>query len=281
MHRGHQEIARQTLRLRKPGWRAAAITFANHPASFLRPGMEPPLITTPEERLDLIAAAGYDECFFIRFDEEIASMTAERFLTETLITDLGVRAVVAGKSFRFGNKRAGDMDLMRKVLSEHGIACVALEHTADDRGERVSSTRIRAHIQAGEIETADRLLGHSYELRGCVALGAGRGHDLQFPTANIELPNKLIPKDGVYSALARVDGRDYASLVSVGTNPTFDGAHRTVEAWLRDFRETIYGREVCLRDLRFVRDQQRFDSAAQLQAQMEQDLHAVAYPAYG
>lgn len=281
MHRGHQEIARQTLRLRKPGWRAGAFTFANHPASFLRPGMEPPLISTPEERIDLIAAAGFDECFFIRFDADIASITAERFLTETLIHDLGVRGVVVGKNFRFGNKRAGDTALMQGVLFEHGIACVPLENTMDEHGERISSTRIRASISSGDLEGADRLLGHSYELRGRVVLGAGRGHDLHFPTANIELPQKLIPKDGVYSAVARVDGRDYAALVSIGTNPTFDGAHRTIEAWLRDFRETIYGRELALRDLRFVRDQQRFDTVAELQAQMDHDLHAVAYPAYG
>lgn len=281
MHRGHQEIARQTLRLRQPGWRAAALTFANHPASFLRPGMEPPLITTPEERLDLIAAAGYDECFFIRFDRGVASMTAERFLTDTLVADLGVRGVVVGKSFRFGNKRAGDTALMQTVLSERGITCVPLEHTLDEYGERISSTRIRGYIQSGQLELADRLLGRSYELRGRVVLGAGRGHDLHFPTANIELPDKLIPKDGVYSAVARIDGRDYAALVSIGTNPTFDGARRTIEAWLRDFHETIYGRELALRELRFVREQQRFETVAELEAQMDHDLHAVAYPAYG
>lgn len=281
MHRGHREIARQTLRLRKPGWRAAAFTFANHPASFLRPGTEPPLITTAEERLDLIAEAGFDECFFIRFDQDVASTTAQQFLTQTLISDLGVRGVVVGRSFRFGNKRAGDTALMRSVLTEHGVACVPLEHTADDQGERISSTRIRACIANGDLETADQLLGHSYELRGRVALGAGRGHDLHFPTANIELPHKLVPKDGVYSAAARVDGRDYAALVSIGSNPTFNGAERTIEAWLRDFHETIYGRELALRDLRFVREQQRFDTVAELQAQMDHDLHAVAYPAYG
>jgi riboflavin kinase/FMN adenylyltransferase len=281
MHRGHAEIARQTLRLRKPGWRTGVLTFANHPAAFLRPGMEPPLITTPEERLDLIAAAGFDECFFIAFDERIASITAERFLTETLIAQLGARGVVVGKNFRFGNKRAGDTAMMQRVLGERGIPCVAVENAVDERGERISSTRIRKHIAEGEMDTADRLLGHSYELRGRVVLGRGMGHDLNFPTANIAFPNKLLPKDGVYSAVARYDGRDYAALVSIGTNPTFDGAHRTVEAWLRDFHETIYGKEIALRDFRFVREQQRFDTVAELKAQMDHDLHAVAYPAFG
>ncbi len=229
MHRGHGEIARQTLLLRKPGWRSAALTFANHPASFLRPGTEPPLITTPEERLDLLAGAGFDECYFVPFDASIASIGAERFLTETLIQTLGVRGVVVGKTFRFGHKRTGDTALMQRVFSQSGVAFVPVEHTTDESGERVSSTRIRAALAAGEVETADRLLGHSYEIRGRVRVGRGLGHDLQFPTANVELPAKLLPKDGVYAATARYDGRDYAALVSIGTNPTFNGAHRTVE----------------------------------------------------
>jgi riboflavin kinase/FMN adenylyltransferase len=281
MHRGHQEIARRTLRLRKPGWRAGVLTFANHPAAHLRPGMQPPLITTPEERLDLLAAAGYDECFFIPFDETIASITAERFLHQTLLADLGARGVVVGKNFRFGHKRAGDTALLQQVLGEHGITCVAVENTCDQSGERISSTRIRALIAQGDLETADRLLGHSYELRGRVVLGRGLGHDLDFPTANLDVPQKLLPKDGVYATLARYDGRDYAALVSIGSNPTFDGAGHTVEAWLRDFHETIYGKEVALRDLRFVREQQRFDTIEALKEQMDRDLHAVAYPAYG
>lgn len=281
MHRGHQDIARQTLRLRKPGWRAAALTFSNHPAAFLRPGKEPPLISTPEERIDLIARAGFDECFFVRFDERIASQEARRFLNETLIRDLGVRGVVVGKTFRFGHKRGGDTELMAQVFAEAGVAFIPVENTTDEFGDRISSTRIRALIADGKMGDADALLGHSYELRGRVELGAGRGHDLGFPTANVTPPAKLLPKDGVYSATARYDGRDYASLVSIGTNPTFNGAARRVEAWLRDFQETIYGKELALRDLRFVRDQERFASVEQLMARMHEDLEAISYPSYG
>jgi len=281
MHRGHQDIARQTLRLRKPGWRAAALTFSNHPASFLRPGKEPPLICTPEERIDLIARAGFDECFFVPFDERIASQQAVRFLRETLIGDLGVRGVVVGINFRFGHKRTGDTALMANIFGDAGVTFVPVANTPDEFGDRISSTRIRTCIEQGKLGEADEMLGHSYELRGRVELGAGRGHDLGFPTANIAVPSKLLPKDGVYSATARYDGRDYASLVSIGTNPTFDGQHRTIEAWVRDFHETIYGREMALRDLRFVRDQQRFASVDDLLAKMNDDLGAVAYPSYG
>lgn len=281
MHRGHREIARQALRLRKPGWRAGALTFSNHPAAFLRPGKEPPLICTPEERIDLIAQAGFDECFFVRFDERIASQQAEQFLRESLLRDLSVRGVVVGKNFRFGNKRAGDVALMQRVFEEHGVSFTAVENTVDENGERISSTRIREAIAAGDLAKADELLGHSYELRGRVELGAGRGHDLGFPTANITVPQKLLPKDGVYAAVARHDGHDYAALVSIGTNPTFDGRARTIEAWLRDFHETIYGKDLAVRDLRFVREQERFATVEDLLARMHQDLEAVAYPSYG
>jgi riboflavin kinase/FMN adenylyltransferase len=281
MHRGHQEIARRTLRMRRPGRRTAVLTFANHPSAFLRPGQAPPLICTPEERIDLLAAAGFEECFFVPFDDRIALQSAERFLRETLIEGLGVRGVVVGEHFRYGHRRTGDTALMERVFAEAGVGFAALENAVCADGERISSTRIRRCIVEGDLAAADQLLGHSYELRGAVRTGAGRGHGMGFPTANLAVPEKLLPADGVYSATARYDGRDYAALVSVGTNPTFGGDARTVETWLRDFEETIYGRELGLRDLRFVREQRRFESAAELQEAMKEDLAAVAYPSYG
>jgi riboflavin kinase/FMN adenylyltransferase len=281
MHRGHYDIARRARMLRKPGASTGVLTFANHPAAHLRPGSEPSLITTAEERIDLLANAGYEECFFVPFDEQIASQTPAEFLRETLIGRLGVRGVVVGSTFRFGRGREGDVDLMRRTFEEAGVAFTPVENTKDDAGVRISSTRIRELIAKGDIAAADGLLGHAYELRGKVVAGEGRGHALGFPTANVAVPEKLLPPDGVYSGIARHEGRDYATLVSIGTNPTFNGKTRTVEAWLRDFQETIYGHELTLRDLRFVREQRKFKSADELLAQMDEDTRAVPYPAYG
>ena len=279
MHRGHREIARAAMRMRRPGWRSGVLTFANHPATFLRPGNEPPMLTTNEERIDLFAVAGFEECFFVPFDAKIAAMTPEAFL-DALVNGLGVRGVSVGATFRFGHKRAGDVAFMREFFAERGVALAALDNVAE-HGERISSTRIRALVAEGNLALADELLGHSYELRGRVELGFGRGHDLGFPTANLAVPGKLLPKDGVYAAVARHDGRDHAALVSIGTNPQFDGKRRTIEAWLRDFHSTVYGHELVLRDLRYVRDQHTFASIDDLTAQMRRDLEAVAYPAYG
>ncbi len=279
-HRGHREIARQTLLMRKPGWRSGVLTFANHPAAHLRPGTEPPLICTTEERIALFASAGFDECFVVRFDENVATLSPEAFL-EILTQRLGVAGVAVGSTFRFGHARAGDAALMAEYLARNRVAFVPVENVTD-RGERISSTRIRALIAAGDLALADHLLGGTgYEIRGAVEIGAGRGHLLGFPTANVRVPPKLLPKDGVYSAIARFDGRDYAALVSIGQNPQFDGRTRTVEAWIRDFHYTIYGRELALRELRYVREQRLFAGVDELIEQMQRDRSAIGYPSYG
>lgn len=277
-HRGHRAIVREALRLRRAGERTAVLTFREHPSAFLRPGQEPPMIATLEERVNAFARAGIDEAFVLPFDAAIASLSPAQFLDETLIGRLSARAMVVGANFRFGHKRAGDVAFAREHLRERGREMVGVPNTLDG-GERVSSTRIRAAIAAGDLETADRLLGVPYTVRGSVAFGAGRGHDLGYPTANVAVsPKKMLPPDGVYRVTGRHEGRDYLGLVSIGTNPTFDGAARTVEAWLLDFNGALYGEELALRNFRFVRAQRRFDSVDELVAQMHDDASTVKFP---
>ncbi len=277
-HRGHRAIVREALRERRAGERSAVLTFREHPAAFLRPGHEPPMIATLEERVNAFARAGIDEAFVLPFDASVASLTPAQFLDETLVARLGARAMVVGANFRFGHKRAGDVAFARAHLRERGATVVAVPNTMDG-GERVSSTRIRGAVQAGELDVADRLLGAPYIVRGPVAFGAGRGHDLGYPTANVVVPpQKLLPPDGVYRVTGRHDGRDYLGLVSIGTNPTFDGTARTVEAWLLDFNGALYGEELALRDFRFLRAQRRFDSVDELVAQMRDDASEVRFP---
>jgi riboflavin kinase/FMN adenylyltransferase len=279
-HLGHRAIVRELLRIRQPGERAAVVTFRNHPVAFLRPGQEPPLIMTLEERINSFARAGIDEAFILRFDASIATLEPAAFLDQTLVSRIGARAMVVGENFRFGAKRAGDITAARAHFLERGLRFFAVPNRRDD-AERVSSTRIRGALAAGDIAAADRMLGASYTIRGRVGLGFGRGHDLGFPTANIVVPaEKMLPPDGVYAITGRHDGRDYRGLVSIGTNPTFEGTHRTVEAWLLDFAGSLYGEELAIRDLRFVRAQQRFDSVDALLEQIRADAASVRFPSF-
>ncbi len=279
-HRGHREIVRTLLRLRRPGYRAAVLTFANHPATHLRPDTVPPLITTLEERVDLLAASGIDELFLLPFDERIASLEARDFLSDVLVGRLRVAGVVLGENFRFGSKRRGDATLAREELGARGVEVVAVPPLLDG-DERVSSTRIRSAIERGDLATADRLLGEPYTLRGMVVLGAGRGHDLGFPTANLDVPaGKTLPADGVYAAVARHDGRDYSALVSIGDNPTFGGGRKTVEVWLRDFQRTVYGEQLSVRDFRYIRAQRAFANVEELLQQMDDDATHVRFPTF-
>ncbi len=280
VHRGHRAILRALGRLRRPGETVAALTFREHPAAYLRPGSEPPLITTLEERIALLAEAGVDELYVLAFDARIAALDASAFLREVLHDRLRIRALAIGENFRFGAGRAGDAQLAAAVLGPLGVTVSAIPPLLDG-GERVSSTRVRAALMRGDLETADALLGASYLLRGRVTFGAGRGHELGFPTANLAFaPEKLLPMDGVYNAVARFEGRDYASLVSIGDNPTFGEGPKTVEAWLRDFDATIYGRELGLRGFRFIRAQQRFENREALLDAMRSDAAHVAYPTF-
>jgi riboflavin kinase/FMN adenylyltransferase len=280
LHRGHREIVKAVLRLRRPGYRAAALTFRNHPATHLRPEHVPALLTTLEERVNLIASTGVDELYLVPFDDRIATIDARAFLEDVLVGRLGIRALVFGEDFRFGAQRGGDARLADDVLRSLGIAVRAIAPVLDE-GEPVSSTRIRTALGRGDFETVNRLLGEPYALRGRVVLGYGRGHDLGFPTANLDVaPEKTLPRDGVYRATARVDGRDYQSLVSIGDNPTFGGGPKTVEAWLLDFNKSIYGEELALRDFHFIREQRTFANVEGLIAQMHDDATHVHFPEF-
>ncbi|HVA38882.1 MAG TPA: riboflavin biosynthesis protein RibF [Candidatus Dormibacteraeota bacterium] len=281
-HLGHREIVRRTRATARLGWSVGVLTFRNHPATHLRPGSAPLLIGTLEERVNQLAAAGVDELFLVPFDDTLAPLVPLEFVDRVLVEALGVKALVVGENFRFAAKRSGDVAFLRGALPPRGIPVEGVPTVAAD-GERVSSTRIREAIAAGSLELVDAMLGRPYALRGRVCLGEGRGHALGWPTANLEPSAGIVlPKDGVYEGYARVDGRDYRCLLSVGTKPTFDAQRRerTLEAWLVDFQASVYGHEMELSRLRFLRDQVRFDSVDALLAQMEQDAQAVRFPTF-
>lgn len=279
-HRGHREIVRRCRVRAGLGWSVGALTFRNHPATYLRPEHAPLLISPVEERVNRLAAAGVDELFLVAFDAAIARMTPAEFVERVLLEALGVTLVIVGENFRFGAKRSGDVAFLRAALEPRGVPVEAVA-TVSVRGERISSTRIRHAIAAGNLAHVDEMLGFPYTLHGRICLGEGRGHSLGWPTANVEVQAGIVlPKDGVYEGYGRIDGRDHRCLLSIGTKPTFAPVRRdvTLEAWLVDFQESVYGRAIELSRLRFLREQVRFESVEALIAQMERDALAVKFP---
>lgn len=276
VHIGHRAVLSRLFEARKPGELVAALTFEKHPQEFLHPGHAPMCITTVDEKINLLAGCGLDMLFLLPFDERIQGLSAETFLTDVLIGKLRTHTLVVGDQWRFGKGRAGDVELARRVLAHHHCAFEAAPLLERD-GEKVSSSRIRSLILETRFEKADALLGLPYEVRGVVTTGDGRGHLLGYPTANLTIaPEKLIPPAGVYATTAKHDGRVLASVSSIGDKPTFGSSELTVETYIMNFDESIYGDQLTLTNWRFLRKQERFDSAQALVAQMALDVAQAA-----
>jgi riboflavin kinase/FMN adenylyltransferase len=246
VHRGHLRVIDAA---RKAGLRTTVVTFDPHPRSVL--GGEVELLATLERRLELLEAAGVDDVLVLRFDERLASLSADEF-AERILRGIGAETVAAGETFHFGRGREGDLELLERLGFD--VRRVPLV-------ENVSSSRIRQLIHAGETERAAGLLGRPPEVEGIVVRGDGRGRELGFPTANLDLPEGLlVPPDGVYAGWAR----DRRAAVSIGTNPHFDGVERRVEAHLLDFDDDIYGERLVVELWAPLREQRRFDSLDEL-----------------
>lgn len=275
VHIGHRAVLRSLVERRRPGELAAALTFEHHPQAFLHPEAAPKQIATADEKVNLLAQCGLDLLFLLPFDDRIAQTDAETFLRDVLVSRLHVKQLVVGDNWRFGKGRAGDVALARRVLESLGcrFECAVL---AQGDGDTISSSRIRSLIEERRFDEADRLLGSPYTVRGIVEAGDGRGHVLGFPTANLRVSDeKLVPPDGIYSAIAHHDGVDRTAVVSIGSKPTFGGTQRAIEAYLIDFDGSIYGDQLALRSWHHVRDQVRYDGPEALVRQMRLDVETV------
>jgi riboflavin kinase/FMN adenylyltransferase len=254
VHKGHLRVIDAA---RRAGLRTTVVTFDPHPRAVLGRGVE--LLATLERRLELLADAGVDDVLVLRFDEQLAALPAEEF-AEQMLRGIGAEAVAAGETFRFGRGREGDLGLLERVGFD--VRRVPLV-------ENVSSSRIRELIHAGETARAAKLLGRPPEVEGIVVRGDGRGRELGFPTANLDVPEELlVPPDGVYAGWTR--GRRAA--VSIGTNPHFDGVERRVEAHLLDFEGDLYADRLVVELWSPLREQRRFDSLEALVAAIGEDV---------
>jgi riboflavin kinase/FMN adenylyltransferase len=278
IHAGHQAIIRTAVSDARAHNRPAIVfTFDRHPAEVLRPDRAPEYLTTPAQRVRYILQLEVDVLVVARFDLALAHQTPGQFVQHILKDLLGAQAVVVGSDFRFGQDRAGDVPYLQSVSEEMGFAVTALDPVVV--GERpASSTRIRELLQSGDIREAEEALGHPYLLAGHIVKGMQLGRELGFPTANLERSwRQVVPKAGIYAVRALIDdGREIDGACSIGTRPTIDPAGAlTIETYLLDFDEDIYGREMEIRFLQYLRPEAKFDSLDALKAQMTADVKQV------
>jgi len=284
VHLGHQAVLRLVRELADAReLEAALVTFDRHPAEVVRPESAPRLLTTLEQRLELLDATGdLDLCWVLTFDEARSKEAAEDFVREVLVEGVGARLVVVGADFHFGHRRGGNVPLLERMGAEFGFEVLGLGLVAvegDATGVPYSSTRIRELLAKGEVAEAARLLGRPHEVRGVVERGDQRGAEhLGMPTANLTVPERIcLPADGVYAGtFVAEDGVERPAAISVGTRPTFyEDGDVLVEAYVLDFDGDLYGQRVKVRFREWVRGQERFDSTDALVEQMNADVEAT------
>ncbi|MFD6896275.1 bifunctional riboflavin kinase/FAD synthetase [Rhodococcus sp. NPDC060086] len=283
VHRGHQQLITRAVKAAKErGIASVLMTFDPHPMEVVRPGSHPAQLTTLARRAELAEELGLDVFCVMPFTPEFMKLSPERYAHEILVERLHVAEVVVGENFTFGKKAAGTVEMLRAIGERFGFA-VDGQTLLAEHAVTFSSTYIRSCVDAGDMAAATDALGRPHRVEGVVVHGDGRGRGLGFPTANIGPPMyAAIPADGVYAAWftvlgsgSPVDGLDagrrYRAAVSVGTNPTFSGRNRTVEAFVLDEEADLYGQHVAVDFVERLRGMEKFDSIEALVSAMHRD----------
>lgn len=269
VHLGHQALLDAGSRLASElGCTPAAVTFDLPPGAILQ-NTKPNMLNTVRDREALLAQFGAAEILLLTADKTTLSMSWNAFL-EMLIAR-GAVGFVCGYDFRFGRNGEGNAEKLAAFAAEKRLPCVIVpEQTMD--GEKISSTRIRTLIEAGDVENATLLLRHPHILSGTVVSGQKLGRTIGIPTANLELPKELVcPAFGVYACKAWVDGHYYIAVTNIGKRPTVNGQNVTVEPWILDFDGDLYGKEITLEFHKFLRPEQKFTNLDALKAQIQKD----------
>jgi riboflavin kinase/FMN adenylyltransferase len=273
VHRGHQEIIGHAVKqARELGWQSVVVTFDPHPAEVVRPGSHPSVLTEPARQAELIEGLGVDALCVVPFTPEFSRLTPEEFVHDILVARLHAALVVVGENFRFGHRAAGDVPLLTELGRRFGFGVTSPRLVTDD-GTVFSSTYIRACVAAGDMAAATAALGRPHRLEGVVVRGDERGRQLGFPTANL-LHGRYaaVPADGVFAGWCQRRGQRHLAAISIGTNSTFAGKDRRVEAYLLDFDGDLYGERVALDFVSRLREQRTYPDIAPLVAQIHEDV---------
>ncbi|MGH3367266.1 MAG: bifunctional riboflavin kinase/FAD synthetase [Nocardioidaceae bacterium] len=277
VHRGHRRVisAARDVAGGLGGLPVVAVTFDPHPFAVLRPEHAPMLLTTIERRAELLQAAGVDEVLVVPFSRELANWSPEEFVDRILVGSLHAAAVVVGVNFRFGHRAAGNLATLTELGATADFRTVGVE--LDGGSQTWSSTYVRDCLHDGDVAGAAEALGRQFSVRGVVVEGDHRGQELGYPTANVPVGRYAVPADGVYAGWLRranePEASDQPAAISVGSNPTFDGTERRVESYVLDRDDLdLYGVEVEVSFVAWLRGQVRFDSVDELRRQMSDDV---------
>lgn len=272
VHRAHQRLlARMVEQARAQGGTALAMTFEPHPAKVLAPDQAPPLLTTLDQKLRLLEAAGLDVVLVLPFTQELSLLSPRQFVEEILCRRLAMRTVYVGANFRFGHRQAGDVAVLRELGRELGFVVEVVPRVVV-RGKTVSSTLIRHLISEGRLAHAARLLGRPFALSGEIHTGEGRGGPLGFPTLNLAPEQECLPGRGVYVTETVVEGTAYPSATNVGLRPTFGSNRLVVESHLLDFSRRVEPGRLEVRFYERLRAEKRFSSPEALRTQIQRDV---------
>ena len=272
VHLGHQAIINSLMcKSREGRKRGVVVTYEPHPQSVVSPHDAPGLLTTTEEKLGLLESLGVEETVVMTFDEELRHYSADEFVERILVRKLNIGYLVVGEDHAFGKDRSGRADLLKRtaVVYRFGLEVVPDLYSA---GTRISSTRIRKELEAGDFARVTEMLGHSYPLSGTVTSGKGRGRGLGYPTLNLKIPpGKLLPQDGVYGVRVRLGNREYPGMLYVGPRPTFGEEARSVEVHVLGREIEVTEAKVELLVERWVRKPKRFPDPEHLRDQLKSD----------
>jgi riboflavin kinase/FMN adenylyltransferase len=272
VHRGHAEIFTHLKRdSMKRGLPSVVVTFEPHPLKILSPESAPALITTFEQKCDLIEAAGIDYLVVVPFSRVFSQLSATDFVLSILCVPLGMRHIIIGHDYAFGRGREGNFESLEKLGILNGFTLEDLPPIGED-GVVFSSSLVRTSVANGDMGAAARILGRYYQISGLVVHGREIGHTLGFPTANISTTNELIPSDGVYAVIVVVDGTPVKGACNIGCNPTFGGTTRTIEVFLLDYTSRLYGRRIDIHFVQKLRSVRKFPDAASLKSAISQDV---------
>ena len=279
VHCGHRVILSRLVEVaHQNNLRSVVVTFEPHPRTVLKGALTGPLglLTTLEEKSDLLAAAAVDLLFVVRFTHDFAARTSDDFIRNVLVGLLGAERIIVGYDHAFGRDRSGSHNTLERLGNELHFGVEVIDEVLIGN-EHLSSTRIRKLLQDGRIEEVNEFLGSPYLITGRVVQGAQLGRTIGFPTVNLQFhPAKLLPRYGVYFARTMVQGVPYMALMNIGKRPTVSSnGDATIEAHLLGFEGSLYGEELRFSILRFIRDEKRFASLEALQEQLEKDKKAV------